>query len=64
MIKSRVKMRNQMLQFLNSHYKAFNEDAAYELPKYLTEPEAEAEAAGLKDNEEDADVKSFGEDDL
>ena len=64
MIESRVDMRNRMLQFLNTHHQASNENALYELPKYLTEAEANAGAAGLRDDEEDQDVETFGGDDL
>ena len=63
-IKKRVPMRTQMLQFLNAHHQASSGDAAYELPKYLTESEARKEAGGLKDDEDDADVEAFGGDDL
>ena len=63
-IESRVGMRTQMLQFLNAHHQASNGNAPYELPKYLTESEASTKAGGLKDDEDDADVKAFGEDDL
>ena len=43
---------------------ASNGNAPYELPKYLTEAEANAGAAALKDDEEDQEVETFGGDDL
>ena len=63
-IESRVDMRNRMLQFLNTHHQAFNGNAPCELPNYLTEAETKAGAAGVRDDQEDQDVKTFGGDDL
>ena len=63
-IESRVAMRTRMLQFLNAHHQASNGNAQYELPKYLTEAEASAGAAALKDDEEDQEVETFGGDNL
>ena len=53
-----------MLDFLNAFHKGTNGDAEYELPEYLTEEEARTEAGGPKDDEDAADVKAFGEEDL
>ena len=63
-IEKHVNMRKRMLHFLNKHHKAFNENAAYELFKYLTEEEAKNDDDGLRDDEEDQDVQSFGEHDF
>ena len=63
-IKKRVPMRKAMLDFLNEFHKGTNGDAEYVLPEYLTEKNISTKSGDPKSDENNADVKAFGEEDL
>ena len=57
-------MRKNMLDFLNAFHKGTNGDAEYELPEYLTEKDISTETGNPKSDENNAEVKAFGGEDL